>query len=166
MIAELKQIRLQEIVSRWEPHAEAEFRGFRCGRCDEPLLEGAYHHLLDSSGYLVWVHLCGHCDRTFKTEPDSELEIVPGISREHFHPFFSKYAETVLDRIAARWNPAARTGFGEFTCDLCGAPLSTMRDRHPNFPTMARGWHVWRNKNGVLIEYHFCSASWEHLLKL
>lgn len=39
---------------------EPEFRGFRCAACQEYITK-SWHHELNSSEYLVPVHLCGKC---------------------------------------------------------------------------------------------------------
>jgi protein-arginine kinase activator protein McsA len=44
-----------------------EFRGFRCAMCQEYIAK-AWHHKLDSSEYLVSVHLCENCQKSSNIE--------------------------------------------------------------------------------------------------
>jgi hypothetical protein len=60
-------MKLEDIVKTWTPKMEPEFRGFRCGVCQQSL-EKAYHYTLDSKEYLVPVHVCETCQKDTKIE--------------------------------------------------------------------------------------------------
>jgi protein-arginine kinase activator protein McsA len=53
---------LENIVQTWTPNMEPEFRGFRCGKCQE-YMQQAWHYQLDSAEYLAPVHLCDTCQK-------------------------------------------------------------------------------------------------------
>jgi len=59
---------LTEIVKTWKPNIGAEFRGFRCGMCQNPLKDKAWHNALHSADYAVTVHLCDNCQKSSNME--------------------------------------------------------------------------------------------------
>jgi len=139
------QMKLLSLVRCWVPNERPERRAFRCGWCGESLGNGAWHFLLRGGGYFTPVHLCGSCHQH---KGVVQVELRPLLfDRSRFHPDFSRRAGAVLDRISERCDAEFVPGFHQFTCDQCRKVLPG-----------GIAWHTWRNRNGVLMEYHFCDG--------
>jgi hypothetical protein len=152
-IIELTQLRLLAIVRSWTPDKEPEFRNFRCGVCQIILPFMAWHYLLHEGGFLTPVHLCGRCNGN---RDGSRVEIPKlRFDRNNFHPQAFQNAIPILDRISGKWDPATYCGWKGFSCDACELPFELS-------PEGVRAWHVWRNKDGTLTEYHFCQICFQN----
>ena len=149
-LASASQWQLLAMVRKWTPSPTPEFRGFRCGQCGDELASEAWHHFLDGGGFLVPVHLCTNCHTSKNAAP---VEILPPtFDLSSFQPELSPYTAATLDIISNAWksNYPPFYGYRAFCCDCHGSELETENG-------IAKAWHVWRNKNGVLIEYHLCN---------
>ena len=129
---------LLEIVERWNPNPDPEYREFRCANCQQYNLEdGAWHHLLNSGDFLNPVHFCDGCEAKFK---NSSLEIT-GPKTEVDIRNFSQIPEN-LRQIVSLWPKDSKVVKKQIECDNCGSLLQ-------------EGYHTWFNMNGTLIEMHF-----------
>lgn len=133
---------LKNIVESWNISEIPEYRGFRCALCQKYLTRGAWHHWLHEDGYLTPVHFCDTCEKATDGVLAEEAAM-NAVDRNSSGMKFSESAERMLEEMSARWNVRAPAVFKEFTCDRCGKPLEG-----------AKGYHLWRNKKGVLTEYH------------
>ena len=138
-----KQECLLSIVETWNLSEKPEFRGFRCANCQEYITDKAWHYFLNTSGYLTPVHFCDGCKAKFEEGTIAATKQRIGVDRKKFRPVFTASTEIALDQISGSWDAAAEPVYKVFTCDNCGGPLLN-----------AEGYHVWRNKEGTLIEYH------------
>jgi hypothetical protein len=151
------QSRLLAIVESWNLSPFPEFRGFRCAVCQNFTKDGAWHHWLHEDGYRTPVHFCDACEENFKNGIDPSPKERHPVDRSVFMPAFNKGVEQsldVIDVVSEMYDMSAAPVRKMFTCDACGKDL-------PN----AEGYHVWRNKEGTLIEYHFDRLCGDAILK-
>jgi RNase P subunit RPR2 len=149
-----QQQKLLAIVETWHLSVTPEFRGFRCARCQECFAGEAWHYFLHEGGYMTPVHFCGACKADFKDSATAGKDARISVGRETFKPKLSVATETALDTISDAWNVDAEPILKDFTCDACGKPLPDVK-----------AYHVWRNKNGTLIEYHFDKSCGNKILE-
>lgn len=139
-----RQQKLLAIVETWRLSPNPEFRGFRCARCQEYFTGGAWHYFLHEGGYLTPVHFCEKCKTDFEGSATAGEDVHISVDRDTFKPQFDAQTEAALDTISGAWDFGDEPVLRDFTCDACGKPLPGIK-----------AYHVWRNKNGTLIEYHF-----------
>ena len=84
------QQKLLAIVETWQPNELPEYRGFRCGNCQKNINE-AWHHLVDTAGYKLQVHLCKTCENLFRSQTNSNL------SKTEFKAFTCDACSKTLD---------------------------------------------------------------------
>lgn len=133
-----KQKLLLEVVQRWNPNPNPEYRGFRCANCQKYNLQNeAYHHLLNSGGFLNPVHFCNECEAKFN---NSSLEII-GPKFEADRAKFNPPSDEIR-KIISRWPKDSQAVKKQIECDYCGNPLQ-------------EAYHAWFNMDGTLIELHF-----------
>ena len=99
---------LIQIVKKWNPNTEPEFRDFRCGMCQKEVKE-ARHHVLDSDEYQVTVHLCDECEAS------------SGILKGEWKPFWCDKCKTQLTRAYHVWNTEGGKLMETHLCKSCGA---------------------------------------------
>jgi RNase P subunit RPR2 len=116
-----KQSFLSDIVKTWKVNMEPEFRGFRCGVCQQSL-EKAYHYTLDSKEYLVSVHLCEKCQKDINIEAD--LFVLPtaqaGDEEGGFKAFQCDTCDTELTESYHVWNKEGSKLIETHLCKSCG----------------------------------------------
>lgn len=58
------QTELQKIVNTWKIKIGAEYRIYRCAKCQKPIRK-AYQYLLNSKEFGAIVHLCKNCNKLY-----------------------------------------------------------------------------------------------------
>lgn len=162
MRSEEEQKPLLSIVQTWRPSEKPEYRGFRCGHCQQYKNE-AWHHWLTIEDYLLPVHLCNDtCEPALKNnELKVDMTKVKTIDRAMFGDGYkcSDITSQRFNEIIATWSKAQKPILKAFSCDECKDDLTI----DPN-DGIRKGYHVWykmdlpagrHGDNKTLAELHF-----------
>lgn len=132
---------LLQIIKAWRLSEQPEYRGFRCGNCQQ-YKNQAWYHWLNSGNYKLPVHLCDDkCEQLFQSE---QIKIDQakrtGVDRNSFGKKY-KYNRRAIERfrkIVTAWSKHKEPELKAFFCDECGRDLEI-----DPVDGQRKGFHVW-----------------------